>query len=167
MVDITTYLTVIVTLIGILVGSLISPRIQHSIGRQYNRKDLMFQKKLTYFESVIETVERNKRLYFNLLCKTEESKKDFQIDDIIEELKKSRKKFNIMASPLYFNTKVISEKIMLFVRIEKDIFNKINLVKGIKKERKEKIIRQLKDDLKKLDKEGNEILYEMKKELAR
>jgi hypothetical protein len=167
MADLTAYISAIVMLIGILVGTLISPRIQHRVGIQYSRRDLIFQKKMTYFESVIETIEKNKRLYYNLISKIEDSKKDFKVDEILEELKKNRKRFNIMASPLYFNTKIISEKIMLFVRIEKDIFNKINLLKDSKKEKRGKIIESLKNNLKKLNKEGMEILYEMKKELVR
>jgi hypothetical protein len=162
----TAYISAIVMLIGILVGTVISPRIQHSVGVQYGRKDLMFQKKLTYFERIIETIESNKRLYYNLICKIEDSK-NIHVGEIIEELKKKRKKFNVMASPLYFNTKIISERIIFFVRIEKDIFNKINLLNEIRKEGRKKVIEQLKNNLKKLEKEGTGILQEMKKELSK
>ena len=167
MVDFTPYLTAMVMLLSILVGTLISPRIQHRIGIEYNRKDLIFQRKLKYFENVIETIEKNKKMYYNLIPKTEVSKTKSHINKIIEELKKERKKFFIMTSPLYLNPKVFSEKIVHFVRIEKDIFNKISQLKEIDKEEKGQIIEQIKNNLKNLNKKGEEILYEMKKELVR
>ena len=165
--DFTPYLTAGIMLLGILVGTLISPRIQHRVGMEHNRKDLMFQKKLKYFESVVETIEKNKKMYYNLIFKIENSKTKSQMNKILEDLKRERKKFFIMASPLYFNTKIFSEKIIHFVRIEKDIFNDISRLKEAEKEMKEEIIGQLKDNLKRLNKKGEEILYEMKKELAR
>ncbi len=167
MFDFTPYLTAVIMLLGILVGTLISPRIQHRMGTEYSRKDLIFKKKLEYFESVIQTIEKNKRIYHNLICKIEDSRTNSQIDKCIEELKKDRKKFFVMASPLYFNTKTVSEKIVHFVRIEKDIFNKMSQLKEADKEEKERIIEQLKGNLENLNKKGAEILYEMKKELSR
>lgn len=163
----TPYLTALVMLLGILVGTLISPRIQQRVSTEHNRKDLIFQRKLKYFENILETIEKNKKIYYNMMHKIEESKKNSQIDKIVEELKRERRKFLIMASPLYFNTKVFSEKIVHFVKIEKDIFNKMSLFKEADKEAKERIIEQLKNNLKKLDKNGAEILYEMRKELVR
>lgn len=167
MFDFTPYLTAAIMLLGILVGTLISPRIQHQMGTEYSRKDLIFKKKLEYFENVIQTIEKNKKMYHNLTCKIENSKTNSQIDKCVEELKKERKKFSVMASPLYFNTKIISEKIIYFVRIEKDIFNKMSQLKEGDKDEKERIIEQLKGNLKNLNKKGAEILYEMKKEIAR
>jgi len=164
--DFTPYLTAVIMLLGILVGTLISPRIQHRVGVEYNRKDLIFQRKLKYFENIIETIEKNKKVYSNIIYKIESETK-LKIDKIIEELKRDRKKFFIMASPLYFNTKIFSEKIIHFVRIEKDIFNKMLQLKETNKDGKEEIIEQLKSNLKKLNKKGAEILYEMKKELTR
>jgi hypothetical protein len=43
---------------------------------------------------------------------------------IIEELKKNRQKFDIMTSPLYFDTRPISIKIREFVEIEKKILER-------------------------------------------
>jgi len=163
----TPYLTAIVMLLGIIVGTIISPRIQHRMGVEHNRKDLIFQRKLKYFENTLETIEKNKKMYYNLIHKIEDSKKNSEINKVIEELKKERKKFFIMASPLYLNPKVFSEKIIHFVRIEKDIFNKIAQIKEASKEEKEEIIEHLKNNLKNLNKKGEEILYEMKKELIR
>jgi len=165
--DFTPYLTAMVMLLGLLVGTLISPRIQQKVGMEHSRKDLIFQRKLKYFESIIETIEANKKMYSNLIHRIEISKKNSQVNQVIEELKKSRKKFFISASSLYFNTQILSEKIIRFVKIEKDIFNKLHLFKEADKEAKERIIEQLKNNLKNLNKRGLEILHEMRKELSR
>lgn len=163
--DFTPYLTALVMLLGILVGTLISPRIQHSIGKEYNQRDLIFRKKLEFFEKIVETIERNKKLYYNLIHKIENLKKGSEINKILEELKENRKKFFIGSSPLYFNTKIFSEKIIHFVKIEKDIFNKISLLKEADKEAKERIIKQLKNDFRSLNEKEMEILYEIRKEI--
>lgn len=163
----TAYLTAMIMVLGIIVGSLISPRIQQKVGKEYNRKDLIFKKKLEYFEGIIETIEKNKRVYHNIILRLESPKTNAQVGKSIEELKKERKKFFVMASQLYFDTKVFSEKIVQFVKIEKEIFNKISRLKKANKKEKNEIIEGLKNDLGNLNKKGFEILYEMKKELAR
>ena len=89
--DFTPYLTAAIMLLGILVGTLISPRIQHRVGMQHSRKDVIFQRKLKYFESIAETIEKNKKLYNSLIFKIEDSKTKKQIEEILEELKKERK----------------------------------------------------------------------------
>ncbi len=165
--DITPYLTVAVMLLGILVGTLISPRIQQSVGKEYNRKDLIFQKKFKYFESVIETIEANKKMYYNIIQKLDPSEKNSQINKVLEDLKKNRKKFFTSTSSLYLNPKIMSDKIVRFVRIEKDIFNRIEQLKGRNKEEKVRLIERLKMDLNNLNKRGDDILLEMKKELTR
>ena len=165
--DFTPYLTAGIMLLGILVGTLISPKIQHRMGTEYNRKNLIFQKKLEYFEYIMRVVEENKKMYHNLIHKIEDSKTKSQMGRIPEELKENRKKFLITSSSLYFNTKIFSEKIINFVRIEKEIFDEISRLNRPDKEIKEEIIENLKDNLKRLNKKGEEILYEMKKELAR
>ncbi len=165
MFDLTPYLTALVMFVGILVGTLISPRIQQRMGIEHGRKDLLFKKKLEYFEGIVNTIEKNKRIYYKAISRIEFSKSNKEIYKIIEELKKGRENFLILASPIYFNTKNFSEKIVSFVRIEKDIFNKIPELKKIKE--KKRIMDQLKENLKSLNRRGEEIVLEMKKELSR
>ena len=165
--DFTPYLSAGIMLLGILVGTLISPKVQHKISGEYSRKDLIFQRKLKYFEYVVETIEKNKKLYSNLIFKIENSRKKFQVTEIIDELKNERKRFSVMSSSLYFNPKNLSEKIVHFVKIEKDIFNEISRLTGADKKIKEEIIEHLTEHIKRLNKKGGEILYEMKRELAR
>ncbi len=161
-----TSLTAIVGLLGVLLGALLSPYMNNRLNARYSKVGLMFQRKLEYFEKIIETMEKNRKMYANAICKLENVKRSSQIEKIIEEIKKERKNFQKMASPLYFNTQKISEKIIYFVRIEKNIFILISELKE-HEDKQENIIERLKDDLRKLNRKGNEILIEMKKELSR
>jgi hypothetical protein len=164
--DITPYLTAAIMLLGILVGTLITPKINQKVSAEHNRKDLIFKKKLEYFEKIAEVIESNKRMYHQIIGKLECSKNNKENEKIIGELKQERKKFFIKSSPLYFDTRKLSEKIIYFVRVEKNIFQKVEQIKE-SKDGKEEIIEQLKDEVKKLNIKGNEILYEMKKELTK
>ncbi len=161
--DITPYLTAIMAVIGIAVGTLVSPKINQRINMEHNRKDVIFKKKLEYFEKIAETIEENKRAYQQVVGKIECSKSNKENKIIIAELKQSRKNFLIKSSPLYFDTKILSEKIINFVRIEKDIFQKIENAEIVSEE----VTWQLKEDLKKLNMKANEIICEMKRELSK
>ncbi|MDD5012186.1 MAG: hypothetical protein PHQ66_00865 [Candidatus Nanoarchaeia archaeon] len=162
--DITPYLTAIMAVIGIAVGTLVSPKINQRINMEHNRKDLIFKKKLEYFEKIAETIEENRRMYHQIIGRIECSKNNKETNEIIAELKQARKNFLIKSSPLYFDTRSLSEKIVNFVRIEKEIFSELE---KIKESEREKIIGQLKENMKKLNMKANEIICEMKKELSR
>jgi 2-hydroxy-3-keto-5-methylthiopentenyl-1-phosphate phosphatase len=165
MIDLLSNLTAIIMLIGILVGALISPRVSHKIGTEHSRKDLIFRKKLEYFEHLLEAIETNIRLYKQTIKKIEISESDKELRKLVAELKENRKHFLIMSSPLYFDIRKISEKIIRFVRVEKEIFNRASL---IEKSKDRKIaLEELKKILILLNKRGNDILLEMRKELAR
>ncbi len=167
MADITSSLTAIVGILGILVGTLISPRINQKISGQYNRRDLLFKRKLEYFEKIVDTIEKNKRMYHQAMGKIECSKNNREVQRIVDELKQSRKNFLIMASPLYFDVRILSGKIVRFVRVEKEIFNRISSLG--KRDRKEMslLTESLKGHMGILNRRGDEIILEMKKELAR
>lgn len=150
--------------IGIAVGTLVSPKINQRINMEHNRKDLIFKKKLEYFEKIAETIEENRRMYHQIIGRIECSKNNKETNEIIAELKQARKNFLIKSSPLYFDTRSLSEKIVNFVRIEKEIFSELE---KIKESEREKIIGQLKENMKKLNMKANEIICEMKKELSR
>lgn len=160
------YLTSIMAILGMVVGTLISPKINQRVNTLYNRKDFLFKKKFEYFEKIAETLEDNKRMYQKIIGKVESSKKEKDIQKIITELKNERRNFLIKSSPLYFDTRGFSEKIIDFVRIEKNIFQNIEQLKKEKTKRDE-ILEQLKGNVKRLKSKGNEVLYEMKKELFR
>ncbi len=167
--DLTPYLTAAIMLLGILVGTLISPRINQQVNTQYNKKSLIFQKKLEYFEKITETIEQNKKLYSQITGKIESSKNNKEIEKIINELKKNRQNFMVMSSPLYFHTRELknfSEKITHFVRIEKQFFNELSEMKEKDKWKKEELIERFREGQKKLNKIGNDIILDMKRGLS-
>jgi xanthosine utilization system XapX-like protein len=161
--DITPYLTAVVMLLGILVGTLITPKINQKVSTEHNRKDLIFKKKLEYFEKIAEVIEENRRMYQQIVGKLTCAKSKKEIKKIIEEVKQTRKKFLIKSSPLYFDTRILSEKIMNFVRIEKNIFYEAEKMNNSKDE----FLETLKENVKRLNIKSNEIICEMKRELSR
>ncbi|VVB82362.1 Uncharacterised protein [uncultured archaeon] len=168
--DFTPYLTAAIMLLGILVGTLISPRINHQINTQHSRKDLIFKKRLEYFEKIAETIEQNKRLYHHAIGKINSSKNNKEVMKVIDELKTNRKNFLIKSSPLYFEEKVLgnfSIKIKHFVMIEKQIFHEVSKINEKDKEEREALIESLEEGMKRLNKKGDEIILDMRKELSR
>lgn len=158
-------LTAMVGLVGIILGALMGPLMNHRIGLRYSRRDLIFKRKLEYFEKIVETIEKNKKIYNNSISKIESSKTNSQINLIINELKQNRQNFFVMASPLYFNVKIFSDRIIEFVAIEKDILDKISEIKDNKN--KDKKIQEIKKDLEALNRKSQEIIIDMKRELAK
>lgn len=154
-------LTALVGLFGILIGTLIGPYVNHKLNLKNTRKDLIFKKKLEYFENIAENLEQNLRLYKNSISKAENSKNKF--NDILNELKEKRKNYLILASPLYFNVSNLSERIMDFVEAEKVIFEYFPKLKN--KKQKDIIVKDLKDKLKELIILRDKILFEMRREL--
>jgi len=164
--DLTPYLSAIVMLLGLLVGTLITPKISQKVNSEYSKKDLIFKKKFEYFEKIAEIIEENRRMYRQIIGKLECSKSSKEITKIIEELKQKRKCFLMRSSPLYFDTQRFSEKIIWFVKIEKNIFQKVEQLKE-KIVEKEEILEKLKEDVKKLNTKGFEIIVEMKREISK
>ena len=158
-------LTAVVGLLGVLVGTLIGPYINHKLNLKNTRKDIIFKRKLEYFEKLSESIENNIRTYRNSITEAESARKQ-KLNEIYEKIKQERKNFLIMASPLYFNIQNLSEKIISFVDIEKEIFKEFEKLAKLNNEsQKEKTISNLKEKLKNLVDFGNRIVYEMKKEL--
>ncbi|OGJ16845.1 hypothetical protein A3K73_08845 [Candidatus Pacearchaeota archaeon RBG_13_36_9] len=158
-------LTAIVGFIGVLVGTLIGPYINHKLSLKNVRKDIIFKRKLEYFEKMAENIEKNIRAYRNALREAENCKKKAQLKSIHQKLKEERKNFLIMASPLYFNINGLSQKIVSFVEVEKEIFREFEkLPKTRSKEQKESLD-MIGDKLKKLTMLGNETVCQMRKEL--
>jgi hypothetical protein len=160
-------ITTISGIVGVLIGASIGPIVNNHLSQRYGKKDLIFKRKLDYFEKILDTIEKNTRLYKQEIKKLEASQDSKEIKKFTERLKKERKNFLIMSSPLYFDVKNISERIIRFVKIEKDIFNRISCLDKINGKEKEVLITQLKRMLIILEKSGNEILFEMKKELKK
>jgi hypothetical protein len=159
-------LTTIVGLAGVMIGTLIGPYINHKLTIKNTKKDIIFKRKLEYFEKLAENIEKNIRTYRNSIKGAENNLKKPQLKKIYQRLKKERKNFLIMASPLYFNIRGLSERIISFVEVEKEIFKNFEKLSNFKdKKQAQEIIFDLNDRLKRLIALGNRAVYEMKKEL--
>ncbi len=154
-------------MIGVLIGASLGPLVNHQLTTRYSKRDLIFKRKLDYFEKVLDTIEKNMKLYRESIRKLEASKDSKTVKKIIEEMKKERKNFLVMSSPLYFDVRQISKKIINFVKIEKDIFNRISSLDKINEKEKQILTEQLKRMLSILSRRGNLILFEMRKELKK
>ena len=159
-------LTAVVGFIGVLVGTLIGPYINHKLSLKNIRKDLIFKRKLEYFEKMAENIEKNIRAYRNALREAENCKKQ-QLKKIHEKLKEERKNFLILASPLYFNINGLSQRIISFVEVEKGIFREFEKLPEESKKNQKETLKVIEDKLKKLTMLGNEAVCQMKRELGR
>jgi len=142
---------------GVVIGAVISNYFNQKIARQSTRKDLIFRKKIDYFEKILESVSKNTELYKNSIKSIERGYKNKDIKNILNNLKSNRKKFEIMNSPLYLDIGRISFKISQFVSKEKIIFLYFEkLLEGIVT--KEEAIKALNFDFFELKKVGGEII---------
>jgi len=161
-------LTVIVGMLGILLGTFLSPYLNHRLTLKYNRRDFLFKKKLEYFEQIALSLEENIRMYTRTIKEISFLKDKKRREEVIKNIKRERKKFKIMGSPLYFNVEFISQKIKRFVEIEKEIFLKLERMQEKKVEEEiEEIREDLKEDIKKITFLGNELIREMRIELQK
>jgi hypothetical protein len=159
----TTVITLFTGLIGVLCGTAVSSY----FNMKSARKDVLFKRKLEYFEKLAQDIEKNIRLHKKVILSLSNLSKKKEIAAHIEELKQNRKIFLIMASPLYFNVEPLGEKITAFVGIEKEIFETFNeLIKnyGAESSRARNLF-ELGEKLKKLSKAGEAIIAEMRNEL--
>ena len=160
-------LTAVVGFVGVLVGTLIGPYINHKLSLKNIRKDLIFKRKLEYFEKMAENIEKNLRAYRNAIRGAESSPKKQELKKIQQKLKEERKNFLILASPLYFNINGLSQKIVAFVDGEKEIFKELEKLPEIQDRKKKEAFKLLEDRLKKLTALGNRVVYQMRLELRR
>lgn len=159
-------ITALVGLVGVIFGTLIGHYFNHQLNLRNSKKDILFKKKLEYFEKLAGTIEMNIKVYKNSLNAIKSAKTKRETKKLILEMKENRKNFKIMASPLYFNIKSLSERIVYFVNIEKDIFNMFEEIKMNEKIREDKLL-VLEEKVDNLRNCANSILNEMKAELKK
>jgi len=147
----------IIGMIGVVIGAIISNYFNQKIARESARKDMIFRKKMDYFEGITECIGSNIKLYQNTI---KEAERNNNIRKIISSMKKNRKKFRIMSSPLYINTKIISHLVREFVSIEKRIFFCFEEMK-----KKRNMLEELKITLHELKAKGNIIASYLKEKL--
>ncbi len=159
----TSIITILTGMIGVLCGA--------AAGSYFNlksaRKDILFKRKLGYFEKLVQDIEKNLRLYKKVILSLSESSKIKEIKQSMAEIKQERKNFFVMASPLYFDVKKMTERITNFVNIEKSIFAAFeNLEKNHKRgPSKARSLFGLNEALQKLNKAGEIAILEMRREL--
>ncbi len=156
-------ITILTGIVGVLCGA--------AAGSYFNlksaRKDLLFKRKLEYFEKLVQDIEQNLRLYKRVILSLSESSKIKEIKQKFSEIKQERRNFLVMASPLYFDIKKITERITMFVAIEKSIFAILeDLRKNYKASQlKARKLFELNESLQKLNKAGEIAILEMRREL--
>ena len=155
-------ITVLTGLIGVLCGT--------SISSYFNlksaRKDLIFKRKLEYFEKLARDLEENFRLYKKPALSITNKTKKSKIKQALEELRKNRKNFLIAASPLYFDVDKMTPRVTYFVNIEKNIFSLLEkLITEESALSKEKLILELQGSLPRLDRAKQLVILAMRQEL--
>jgi len=152
-------LTAIAAFLGVFFGSFIGPYINHRLSLRHAQKDMLFKRKLEYFERIAETLENNIK---NYKIAVNQLNSNIKIKKIVETMKKNRKNFSIKSSPLYFDSRILEDKIRVFVNIEKNIFKEFE---NFDKNNAEDISERIEHNLRMLRAAGNNILVSMRKEL--
>lgn len=167
MVEITPILTTtLIGMMGVVLGAIVSNYINSKVAMNNSRRDIIFRKKLEYFERIIEAIEFNTKIYKYSLRIVEKKTDKKTIESTIKKLKKERKHFEAKTSPLYLDTRLFAESIKSFVAIEKIIFMSFeNLLKH--SEEKEQTIESLRKNIKLLIHAGNSLIFQMRENLTR
>lgn len=157
-------IAILTGLIGVLCGTSLSSY----FNLKSSRKDLLFKRKLEYFERLARDVEDNCRLYKKSILSLSHRTHKNVIKGLVGELKKNRKNFLLAASPLYFDVERITGTVTRFVGIEKDIFALFEnlLATGVSLS-KDRIIFELHGLLQKLEQAKQLVIREMRGELYR
>ncbi|MDP3026393.1 MAG: hypothetical protein Q8N63_01700 [Nanoarchaeota archaeon] len=156
-------ITALVGLLGVVFGTLIGHYFNQQLNLRNSRKDILFRKKLEYFEQLSDTIEKNIKMYKNSLSSIKSKSSGKAIINLINEMKGSRKNFKIMASPLYLDIRSVSKKVVDFVDIEKQIFNKFEEFEKRKPNNRD--IAELEEKIESLKLNANKILNEMRSEI--
>ncbi|MBP7708344.1 hypothetical protein KA107_01555 [Candidatus Pacearchaeota archaeon] len=167
MVDVTSALTTtMIGMLGVVLGAIVSNYVNQRIALKSGRRDIIFKKKMAYFEGIVKCIEENTKLYLNSIRETEKKTDKRTINKIVKKLKANRKRFNAETSPLYIDTRIFSKQIRSFVSIEKIIFSAFEHLTTMPEE-KEEIIKSLKVNIDILTKKGNELISEMREYLLK
>lgn len=157
-------MTTFIGMFGVVVGAIISNYVNQKIAAQSARRDLLFQKKVDYFDRTVSAIENNLKLYMAWRKKLEVSTTTATIEKAMKMLKKNRAKFDPLSSALYFDIERFSRDIRQFVAIEKQIFA---LFDKLKREHPEPVIDALRQSLHRLEQEGQTIINKMRRSLMR
>jgi hypothetical protein len=167
MVDISSALTTTsIGMIGVVFGAILSNYVNSRIAMKNSRREIIFKKKLEYFESVVQSVEKNTKLYLQSIREFEKSPNKKTALKIIKKLKSGRSRFDARTSPIYLDTRIFSQNIKRFVSLEKIIFISFESLVKLDSE-KSQIINSIKINTKLIIKMGNQIISDMRADLAK
>ena len=161
MVDSSILITTLIGMLGVVIGAIISNYFNQRIARQAARKEIIFRKRIEYFEKIVECIEKNTKLYESAIKELVKNTSKSSASRILQKMKKERKKFDIMTSPLYLDTRPISKMIRHFVNIEKRIFLYFET------NTEEDKIKGLKENYKQLRRVGDRIIFELRTNLLK
>lgn len=156
--------TTLIGMMGVVVGAAISNYVNQRIAAKSARRDLLFKKKVDYFDRIVACIEHNLKLYTIWKRKMETKASLTSIDQALKALKKNRARFDISTSALYLDVSVFSHDIKRFVALEKQIFA---LFERLKNEDLEIILDTLRQTVHALEQTGNVIIKKMRRELTR
>ncbi len=154
--------TTLIGMFGVVVGAIISNYVNQKIAAQSARRDLLFKKKVEYFDRTVSCIEKNLKLYGAWRKKLEVNTSSAVVDKAIKTLKKSRAKFDPLSSALYLDIEQFSRDIKQFVAFEKQIFV---LFEELKKDNPVDVMESLRYSLHTLNKIGQGIILKMRKSL--
>ena len=152
-------------LIGVVIGAILSNYVNQKIARQAAKKDVVFKKKIEYFENIVRSVGTNIKLYRKSIKQLEAQKNKANIKKILKNLKQSRLKFEMLTSPLYMDPRRISIEIKKFVGVEKIIFKCFERMQA-KEDSIEELTKNVKISFKRLQELGNSLTIFLRNELA-
>lgn len=157
--------TTMIGMMGVVLGAILSNYVNSKVALNNSRKDILFKKKLEYFENIIQAIEKNTKLYRYSLREIERKSNKKKAASIIKKLKHERKSFDAKTSPLYVDTRLFSDKIRYFVSIEKIIFSSFEELTKRDDEWLQPI-ENLRKNIKILIHSGNELIFQMRKNLT-
>lgn len=156
--------TTLIGMMGVVVGAAISNYVNQMIAAKSARRDLLFKKKVEYFDRVVNVIEQNIKLYRTWQRKLETRASKALIENTIKTFKKKRAHFDIKTSALYVNVDAFSRDIKQFVAYEKHVFA---LVERLKQEEYESTMDTLRQVLHSLEQAGTQIISKMHRSLMR
>jgi hypothetical protein len=167
MVDISSALTTTsIGMMGVVLGAILSNYVNSRIALKNSRREIIFKKKLEYFESIVQCIEKNTKLYLQTIREFEKNPNKKTALKIIKKLKTSRMKFDAKTSPIYLDTRIFSYNIKRFVSLEKIIF--LSFESMIKPDLdKTQIMESLRLNTRLIMKLGNQIIYDMRMNLSK
>lgn len=165
MVELTSALTTtLIGMFGVVIGAIISNYVNQKIASRSARYDLIFRKKIEYFDRMVGAIEHNLKLYTLWRRKLEVKCNSAIVVKALKDLKKNRKHFDISTSALYLDVEVFSPAIKSFVAVEKQVFA---LFDRLKKDDPESVLDTLRGVLYRLSLVGRDVVSRMRAQLVK